>query len=89
MPAGSAGKSLASRDHIISMIDGKPYRSLHRHLTANGSTPDEYRRRYNLQPDCPMVASGYSESRREMAKRVGLGRKPSAAAGWRYDHPLG
>lgn len=80
MPAVSVRKSLASPDHIISMIDGKAYRSLRRHLTANGLTPDEYRQRYNLKPDYLMVAPGYSESRREMAKRIGLGRKPGTAA---------
>jgi len=72
-PAVSARKSLASRDHIISMIDGKPYKALRRHLSANGLTPDDYRARYNLKPDYPMVAEGYSEARRDMAKKLGLG----------------
>jgi predicted transcriptional regulator len=79
-PAVSVRKSLGSRDHIISMIDGKPYRSLKRHLSANGLTPDEYRQRYRLPASYPMVAPGYSEQRREVAKRLGLGRKPRAAA---------
>jgi predicted transcriptional regulator len=79
-PAVSARKSLGSRDHIISMIDGKPYRSLKRHLSANGLTPDEYRQRYKLPATYPMVAPGYSEQRREVAKRLGLGRKPRAAS---------
>lgn len=79
-PAVSARKSLASRDHILSMIDGKPYRSLRRHLTSHGLTPDQYRARYKLKSDYPMVAPGYSEQRRETAKRLGLGRKPKAAA---------
>ena len=75
-PAVSVRKSLASPDHIISMIDGKPYRTLKRHLATNGLTPDQYRERYGLKPDYPMVAPNYSEQRRETAKRVGLGRKP-------------
>jgi predicted transcriptional regulator len=75
-PAVSARKSLASKDHIISMIDGKPYKTLRRHLATNGMTPAEYRERYGLKPDYPMVAENYSESRRAMAKKIGLGRKP-------------
>ncbi|EZP53364.1 MULTISPECIES: MucR family transcriptional regulator [Sphingomonas] len=75
-PAVSVRKSLASRDHIISMIDGKPYKTLRRHLATNGMTPDEYRARYGLKADYPMVAPAYSESRSAMAKTIGLGRKP-------------
>jgi len=74
--AVSVRKSLASRDHIISMIDGKPYKTLRRHLATNGMTPDEYRTRYGLKADYPMVAPAYSESRSAMAKTIGLGRKP-------------
>ncbi len=75
-PAVSVRKSLASKDHIISMIDGKPYKTLRRHLATHGMTPIEYRERYGLKPDYPMVAETYSESRRAMAKKIGLGRKP-------------
>lgn len=75
IPAVSVRKSLASRDHIISMIDGKPYRSLKRHLSSHGLTPEEYRARYNLPNTYPMVAPGYSEQRREVARRLGLGRR--------------
>ena len=75
-PAVSVRKSLASKDHIISMIDGKPYKTLRRHLSSNGMTPDEYRQRYNLKADYPMVAESYSTHRREMAHKIGLGRKP-------------
>ncbi len=75
-PAVSVRKSLASPDHIISMIDGKPYRTLRRHLSGHGLTPEDYRKRYGLKDDYPMVAPSYSESRRAMAKTIGLGRKP-------------
>lgn len=75
-PAVTVRKSLASPDHIISLIDGKPYKTLRRHLSTNGLTPEEYRERYNLKADYPMVAPSYSEARRNMAKSIGLGRKP-------------
>lgn len=77
-PAVSVRKSLASKDHIISMIDGKPYKTLKRHLAGHGLTPAEYRARYNLKPAYPMVAESYSTARREMAKKIGLGQKGRA-----------
>ena len=83
VPAVSVRKSLGSKDHIISMIDGKPYKTLRRHLSTHGLTPEEYRQRYNLKPDYPMVAPSYSEQRRAMAKRIGLGQRGSAAKGGR------
>lgn len=76
--AVTARKSLADPNHIISMIDGKPYKTLRRHLSTNGLTPEEYRQRYNLKSDYPMVASNYSQARRDMAHKIGLGRKPKA-----------
>ena len=79
-PAVTARKSLANRDFIISLIDGKPYKSLKRHLTGHGLTPEEYRSRYGLAATYPMVAPGYSDARREVAKRLGLGRNSRAAA---------
>jgi len=77
-PAISVRKSLGKPEVIISMIDGKPYRALKRHLAARGLTPQQYRARYNLPADYPMVAPAYSEARRQVAKRLGLGRKPKA-----------
>ena len=77
--AVTARKSLASRDHILSMIDGKPYKTLKRHISRHGMTPAEYRERYGLKADYPMTAPAYSERRREVAKTLGLGRKPKAA----------
>jgi predicted transcriptional regulator len=78
-PAVTARKSLGSRTHIISMIDGKPYQTLKRHLSKHGLTPQEYRERYSLPRDYPMVAPAYSESRRAIAERLGLGRKVTGA----------
>jgi len=79
-PAVSVRKSLSSREHIISMIDGKPYRTLRRHLSAHGLTPDQYRQRYGLRPDYPMVAPAYSEARSERAKQHGFGRRAATEA---------
>ncbi|MFZ3482119.1 MucR family transcriptional regulator [Sphingomonas sp. 3-13AW] len=88
-PAVSVRKSLASKDHIVSMIDGKPYKTLRRHLAGHGLTPEQYRERYNLKADYPMVAEGYSEARRAMAKKIGLGRKPAADKGKRGGRTAG
>ena len=75
-PAVSVRKSLASPDHIISLIDGKPYKTLRRHLTRYGLTPEQYRERFGLKPDYPMTSQNYSQVRRAMAQKIGLGRKP-------------
>ncbi|WP_069207480.1 MucR family transcriptional regulator [Sphingomonas panacis] len=80
VPAVTVRKSLGSRDHIISLIDGKLYKSLKRHLSSHGLTPAEYRARYNLPSDYPMVAPGYSQQRREVAQRLGLGNRKSVAS---------
>ncbi|MGK6325202.1 MucR family transcriptional regulator [Sphingomonas sp. DT-51] len=79
VPAVSVRKSLVDPNRIISMIDGKPYASLKRHLASHGLTPAEYRERFNLKSDYPMVAPGYSEGRRAVAKQIGLGRKAATA----------
>lgn len=73
VPAVSVRDSLASRDHTISLIDGKPYRTLRRHLAGHGLTAEEYRARYQLKPDYPMVSPAYSENRCALAKKNGLG----------------
>lgn len=69
-PAVSVRESLASDDYIISMIDGRPYRSLTRHISRYGMTPAEYRRCFHLADDYPMTAKRYSERRSEIAKQV-------------------
>lgn len=86
-PAVTVRKSLGRRDVILSMIDGKPYKLLRRHLSTHGLTPAEYRARYNLPKDYPMVAPAYSEMRSDTAKRLGLGRKLRAAVSARADAP--
>ena len=80
VPAVTVRKSLASKDHIVSMIDGKPYKTLKRHLNTHGLTPAEYIARYNLPSDYPMVAENYSAQRRKLAKQIGLGQKGRAAS---------
>jgi predicted transcriptional regulator len=62
-------------DHIISLEDGKPYKSMKRHLTGRGLTPAQYREKWGLRPDYPMVAPEYSKRRSELALSLGLGRK--------------
>ena len=62
-------------DHIVSLEDGKTYRSLRRHLMSRyGMTPDDYRRKWGLPPDYPMVAPSYARDRATVAKRIGLGK---------------
>jgi predicted transcriptional regulator len=72
-PAVSVEESLASDDHIISMIDGRRYRSLTRHIARYGMTPADYRRCFDLDDDYPMVAASYSERRRALAISAGFG----------------
>ncbi|MBC7519892.1 MAG: MucR family transcriptional regulator [Sandarakinorhabdus sp.] len=78
--AVSTRKSLASPEHIISMIDGKPYRTLKRHIGGHGMTPEAYRRLYRLPDDYPMIAPAYSAKRSAISKSLGLGRKAADAA---------
>jgi predicted transcriptional regulator len=59
---------------LISFEDGKPYKTLKRHLAALGLTPDRYRAKWGLPPDYPMVSPAYSERRSALARRYGLGR---------------
>ena len=77
-PATTVRKSLADPAKIISMIDGKPYSTLTRHLSTHGLTPQAYRERYKLPADYPMTAPEYSARRKELALAAGLGRKPAA-----------
>lgn len=80
VPAVSVRKSVASPDHILSLIDGKPYQTLKRHLTSHGLTAEGYRERYNLPGSYPMVAPTYAAKRREIAEKTGLGRRKADVA---------
>jgi predicted transcriptional regulator len=69
-------------DHIVCLEDGKKLKMLKRHLmTHYNMTPEQYRARWSLPADYPMVAPNYAEKRRELAKKIGLGRKPGAKRG--------
>jgi predicted transcriptional regulator len=69
-------KRSVQNDYIICLEDGKRFKSLKRHLTTHfGLTPDEYRTKWNLPADYPMVAPAYAAARSELAKNMGLGRK--------------
>lgn len=60
-------------DALISFVDGKPYKTLKRHLTTHGLTVPEYRAKFGLGPDYPTTAPAYSAARSAMAKSLGLG----------------
>jgi predicted transcriptional regulator len=78
-PAVPVRKSV-TRDHIICLEDGKKLKMLKRHLRSTYNlTPEEYRARWNLPPDYPMVAPSYAQERSEFAKKIGLGRKSRTA----------
>lgn len=74
-PAVSIRKSVTP-DYIICLEDGKKFKSLKRHLsTRYDLTPEQYREKWGLQPDYPMVAPNYAAARSALAKKMGLGRK--------------
>ncbi|WP_209348040.1 MucR family transcriptional regulator [Pontixanthobacter sp. CEM42] len=80
-PAVSIRASV-KKDYIVCLEDGKKFKMLKRHLmTEYNMTPDEYRARWDLPSDYPMVAPSYSETRRDLAKKIGLGRKPGQKRG--------
>src|SRR3954469_2327369 len=66
-------KKAITADYIISFEDGKRYKSMRRHLTLRGMTPEQYREKWRLPGEFPMVAPSYSAARSAMAKRMGLG----------------
>ncbi len=73
-PAVPVKKSITP-DAIISLEDGKPYKSLKRHLTGRGLTPAQYREKWGLPHDYPMVAPNYAAKRSELARQSGLGQQ--------------
>jgi predicted transcriptional regulator len=81
-PAVPIRKSV-SHDYVYCLEDGKKFKSIRRHLmTAHGMTPDQYREKWTLPPQYPMVAPAYASARSDLAKNSGLGRvngRPPAA----------
>jgi len=79
IPAVSIKKSVTD-EFVICLEDGKKLKMLKRHLkTAYDLTPEEYRARWGLPSDYPMVAPAYARKRQALAKQIGLGRKPRIA----------
>lgn len=69
-------KKSVTRDHIICLEDGKKLKMLKRYLrTSYGMTPEQYRQRWGLSPDYPMVAPSYAAKRSALAKKIGLGKR--------------
>jgi predicted transcriptional regulator len=73
VPAVNPKKSVFA-DYIVCLEDGKKFKSMKRHLSVLGLTPDEYRAKWNLGPSYPMVAPNYASERSKLAKKAGLGR---------------
>jgi predicted transcriptional regulator len=75
-PAVPVKKSVFA-DYIVCLEDGKKLKMLKRHLrTAYNLTPEQYRERWGLAPDYPMVSSNYAKQRSSLAKKIGLGTRP-------------
>lgn len=67
-------------DALISFVDGKPYKTLKRHLSKSGMTIEQYRERYGLPRDYPSTAASYSEQRSALARSLGLGQQRKKVA---------
>ncbi|BDV34733.1 MULTISPECIES: MucR family transcriptional regulator [Methylocystis] len=78
-PAVSIRKSITP-DYLVCLDDGKKFKSLRRHLATLGMTPDQYRAKWGLAPDYPMVAPNYAAQRSNLAKQMGLGQARKKAA---------
>ncbi|NEU15062.1 MucR family transcriptional regulator [Methylobacterium sp. BTF04] len=73
-------KKSITPDALISFEDGKPYKTLRRHLTIRGLTPEAYRAKHGLPADYPMTSAAYSAQRSALAQSLGLGRKGRIAS---------
>jgi predicted transcriptional regulator len=75
-------KNSVTKNAIVCLEDGKSFHSLKRHLkSGHDLTPEQYRQKWGLPADYPMVAPAYSTRRSDLAKKMGLGRKPNARRG--------
>ena len=84
--AVSVRKSITP-DYLVCLDDGLKFKSLRRHLAALGMTPDEYRSKWKLPADYPMVSANYAAARSEMAKRFGLGQVPGDGVKRKRERP--
>ncbi len=79
-PVGAVSVRASIRpDYLVSMIDGRHFKTLRRHLSINGYTPESYREAFGLPHDYPMVAANYAEERRALSIKLGLGHKRTAS----------
>ncbi len=75
-------RSSVKKDHIVCLDCGKKMKMLKRHIsTEHDMSPEEYRQRWDLSSDYPMVAPAYADTRRDLAHKIGLGRKPGQKRG--------
>ncbi|MDP4023770.1 MucR family transcriptional regulator [Methylobacterium sp. NEAU 140] len=74
-PTAQEIKRSVTPDFLVSFEDGKPYKTLRRHLTLRGLTPEAYRAKWGLDLDYPMTAQSYSEQRSALARSLGLGQQ--------------
>jgi predicted transcriptional regulator len=72
-PSEAQIRASVQHEHLVSFIDGRPYKSMKRHLRAHGLTPEGYRQRFGLPADYPMVAPAYAAERSRIAKQIMLG----------------
>jgi predicted transcriptional regulator len=79
-PTPAQIKKSVTPESLISFEDGKPYKTLRRHLTIRGLTPEAYRTKYGLPVDFPMTSPAYSAARSKLALALGLGNNRKAAA---------
>lgn len=77
-------RSSVKKDHLVCLDCGKKMKMLRRHLSSeHDMSPADYREKWGLSPDYPMVAPDYAETRRDLAVKIGLGRKPGQKRGRR------
>jgi len=85
-PAVSIRKSVTP-EYLICLEDGKKFKSLKRHVGTHGLTPDQYRAKWNLPSDYPMVAPNYAAARSALAKAIGLGQLGGRAGARKRGRP--
>jgi predicted transcriptional regulator len=74
-PTSAQIRKSITPEALISFEDGRPYKTLRRHLSVKGLTPEQYREKWGLPRDYPIVAASYSEARSKMARELGLGNR--------------